>query len=292
MQTAEAIGVIQPGGVNDMIVLLDLEWIEKDGPHLTQLSAVRTDEIWNIQKSMNLLVNPGEKCLAEPEHIAFGGLRIGLFESGISEKDAVLTFQNWIRPADIIWVWANSNREYLQALWNQYCPDHVLPPMYSLAKDIRKTYLQKDRKDVSPHVLLARMNENPVCPEHRSSNDVEVMRRLFSLLEITERFLVKTEPQKEPQELIKAKIITSETKEIKRGNILGWCHNRIHRGALTKPLLIKHDCLGKQCSFLERNPDSPYWAAREAEIMGKEKRKAEQKAEKSRLIFEDKQVKR
>ena len=42
MQTAEAIGVIQPG-VNDIIVLLDLEWIEKDGPHLAQLSAVRTD---------------------------------------------------------------------------------------------------------------------------------------------------------------------------------------------------------------------------------------------------------
>ena len=31
-----------------MIVLLDLEWIEKNEKHLTQLSAVRTDEKWNV----------------------------------------------------------------------------------------------------------------------------------------------------------------------------------------------------------------------------------------------------
>ena len=30
------------------VVLFDLEWIEKDGIHLTQLSALRVDENWDI----------------------------------------------------------------------------------------------------------------------------------------------------------------------------------------------------------------------------------------------------
>ena len=35
-----------------MIVLLDLEWIEKERKHLTQLSAIRTLEDWNVSLSV------------------------------------------------------------------------------------------------------------------------------------------------------------------------------------------------------------------------------------------------
>ena len=46
-----------------MIVLFDLEWIEKDGIHLTQLSALRVNQDWDVLGDLDIIVNPGSVCL-------------------------------------------------------------------------------------------------------------------------------------------------------------------------------------------------------------------------------------
>ena len=42
---------------------------------------------------------------------------------------------------------------------------------------------------------------------------------------------------------------------------IGYCHCRIHKGYLDCKLLKKHQCLNKQCTFLERY-EHPFWEER------------------------------
>ena len=46
-------------------------------------------------------------------------------------------------------------------------------------------------------------------------------------------------------ELIKIKMLTGEVIQIKRKNVIGWCHHTLHKGAINRSILEKHDCLGK-----------------------------------------------
>ena len=68
-----------------MIVLLDLEWVENNENHLTQLSAVRTDENWNEIGRLDEIVRTPACCLKDQDHVAFGGFSTKLFENGIPE---------------------------------------------------------------------------------------------------------------------------------------------------------------------------------------------------------------
>ena len=42
-------------------------------------------------------------------------------------------------------------------------------------------------------------------------------------------------------------------------DIVGYCHNPRHRGYLRSAQLREHDCLQKQCKFLERNESSRFF---------------------------------
>ena len=77
-----------------MVVLFDLEWIEKDGIHMTQLSALRVNQDWDVQSDLDIIVNPGSVCLRDPTHIAFGSISPDLYSNGVTEQDAILTFSD------------------------------------------------------------------------------------------------------------------------------------------------------------------------------------------------------
>lgn len=44
---------------------------------------------------------------------------------------------------------------------------------------------------------------------------------------------------------------------------LGFCHNPNHYGYLSVKLLKRHECLRKQCHYLEKYLDKGYWVERE-----------------------------
>ena len=52
-------------------------------------------------------------------------------------------------------------------------------------------------------------------------------------------------------------------------SLVGYCHNELHKGFLTITIMNEHDCIGKECSFLEKFEDYPFWV--------KKRRKEEQK---------------
>lgn len=366
-----------------MIVLLDLEWIEKGENHLTQLSAVRTDENWNPVASLEIFVKPPAECFREPNHVAFGGVSTDLYKQAFPEKECVLDFDEWLEDGDEIWVWAKSNMQYLADLWHRYNGGFI-PRTYATAQDIRKIASCVRRESESPYTILSRYGDLPPYPEHRASNDTEVMRRLFCLMGVSQSMYAKI-PSKVPeprltqrernqrmidrteyqflylknsdvfhrrsckaclcaksesdilgsvhystaakdrrpcklcnpvkpetsvedliakdlarrdrknaarkqaaaQEIVKTKLLTGETIPIKQKNVLGWCHHRMHKGAVTRTIMEQHDCLGKNCPFLERNAKSPYWENLATQQKAKEARKEEIKAQKRQQAAEE-----
>lgn len=161
-----------------MIVLLDLEWIDDGDKHLTQLSALRADDEWAPLERLNILVNPGAAFYTNDKHMAFGGLDIESFKHGVSTRECIKAFVQWLIPSDEIWVWTRSNGKYLATLLKSYNLT-IDNKIYRVAKSVRKALLGKEPEHLSPYQLLAKLNETPPSPEHRSANDVETMRLLF-----------------------------------------------------------------------------------------------------------------
>lgn len=87
-------------------------------------------------------------------------------------------------------------------------------------------------------------------------------------------------PQPIERELISARLLGNKWVEIANVKIVGYCHNRIHPGKLTRKLMEEHDCLGKNCSFFEKYNESTYWVAEENRKRQKEHRKQVQQDEK------------
>ena len=362
-----------------MVVLLDLEWIEKEKRYLTQLSACRIDENWNAVSSLDVFVRPSEACLREGDHMAFGGRGVELYRNGVSEEDCCLTLAEWLEGDDVVWVWARSNQQMLVDLWHMFLEKENPPRLYSLAKVTRKLLLRSAVNAESPYTMLSMLGIAPPWPEHLAANDVEAMRLLFARLGMTMAQLPAVPPrsptprptqrernkrtieksgfryvylknsavfhrpecrfclnagavgsilgsvyygtaaknrrpckvckpvppppdapipvedtqrrktgarERYEHEIVTVKMLGGEVIDIKRGKIVGWCHHSLHKGAMNKAILTQHDCLGKNCPYLQRNPESPFWAARERERESKEKRKAEIKAEKQRRAEE------
>lgn len=83
--------------------------------------------------------------------------------------------------------------------------------------------------------------------------------------------------KKHNDEVIRARMLGGDTIEIKRGKLVGCCHNLIHPGKMHKALLEQHDCLGKKCPFFEKYPESPYWEAEARKAKERAARKQEKK---------------
>ena len=168
-----------------MIVLLDLEWIERGVKHLTQLSAVRTDENWNPVTRLEILVKPDDHCFREPQHVAFGGIRIELFKSAFPEDDCVRDLSEWLEPGDEIWVWAKTNKQYLIELWHRYLPKQTVPAIQAIAGEARVLAKRNHHRGQSPYEILTSYGSIPLYPEHRASNDTEAMRQVIRCTGIT-----------------------------------------------------------------------------------------------------------
>lgn len=60
-------------------------------------------------------------------------------------------------------------------------------------------------------------------------------------------------------EVVKVRLIDGTRVEIKRKNIVGCCHNKIHPGRLNEKLMLQHNCPGKQCYYFEQYENASYW---------------------------------
>lgn len=123
-----------------------------------------------------------------------------------------------------------------------------------------------------------------ICKPEPDEHSLEKMRQTESWLSARQK-RQKAEPDPKVayyRERIKVRVIGDEIMEVPRGYIVGYCRNSIHPGHLTKSLVKRHGCIGKQCIDLQRY-DVPYWAAYEQQQQAKARMKQQRKDEKARL---------
>lgn len=87
-------------------------------------------------------------------------------------------------------------------------------------------------------------------------------------------------------ELIPTTTIKGERIIAKRKTIIGYCHNQIHRGSITVKLLQEHSCLEKECPFLQKLEDRPFWANLNQQNAEKAKNKKNAKRQRKWLALE------
>lgn len=57
-----------------------------------------------------------------------------------------------------------------------------------------------------------------------------------------------------------------------KNKAVAYCHCKAHKGNLSVKMLKQHECLGKQCPYLEKYESHDYWRQREA-LKAKKKEK-------------------
>lgn len=90
----------------------------------------------------------------------------------------------------------------------------------------------------------------------------------------------KASPRPIEKKVVSARLLGDKWIEITNVKIVGYCHNLIHPGKLTRKIMEEHNCIGKNCKFFEKYAESTYWAAEENRKRQKEHRKQMQRVEK------------
>lgn len=83
----------------------------------------------------------------------------------------------------------------------------------------------------------------------------------------------ESSPRPIEKKVVSARLLGDKWIEITNVKIVGYCHNSIHPGKLTRKIMEEHDCVGKNCKFFEKYAESTYWAAEEDRKRQKEHRK-------------------
>ena len=86
----------------------------------------------------------------------------------------------------------------------------------------------------------------------------------------------KNDEKKEPDNRKRVHLVSGQW-VLKDNNVIGYCSYKLHKGCVTKKLLKDHQCLEKNCPFLQKYKDVPYWKEREKAIQSKNQRKQKKK---------------
>lgn len=110
--------------------------------------------------------------------------------------------------------------------------------------------------------------------------------------------LLETEELAKNKQYKTVKLVGGNVEILDLDKIIGYCHNKIHYGAVTKNIIKTHECLLKQCRYFEKYEDSPYWSrvmqSLEAKALQKERKKniaANEVARKAKILNECEQIK-
>ena len=91
-----------------------------------------------------------------------------------------------------------------------------------------------------------------------------------------------SEPDSDREEIIRVKLLGGEVHFLPCKSVIGCCHNMLHPGKLTRQLLNGHNCLEKQCPFLEKYEDRPFWMAYKKKLLAKSVAKQQKKNKKAK----------
>ena len=72
-------------------------------------------------------------------------------------------------------------------------------------------------------------------------------------------------------------LIDGSFRKVDKNAVVGYCNCNLHKGYLSVTLLKEHDCIKKNCVYLKKFEDCPFWTRYKNELKLKEKRKQDKK---------------
>ncbi len=272
-------------GEGGMLVLLDIEWVEDAAGdrELTQLSAARVDDAWNLVEGFDALVRPGDPGSVSWEHMEYNGYAPEEFLAGEGEEDCARRFFRWLRPEDTLCCWHFETAKTLLAAYERYLAG-PFPAMIPQANERAREVAEACGVTAKAlYKMAGACGVSVPVPEHRAFNDVTVLRMLLRALNLSRETLTEVSPAGKgmlcqskgkdggaerpglqergggQEEVVWARLIDGRTIRVRRGRLVGRCHSTLHPGKLTERLLVEHNCLGKGYPFLERYEAAGYW---------------------------------
>lgn len=167
-----------------MLVLIDLEWtIRQDlGKELTQISAVRVDEKWNIHSEFHRTVRPGIPARVDWLHVAYNGYSRECFLNSPSEQLCLTKFENWLREDDVLCSWTYSVKVTLTEICSRSFGQR---PKQTLLFSNARAYdhLSETNNRLEGLYPIAQQCGIPLLrPEHCAKNDAYMMLAVLRVL--------------------------------------------------------------------------------------------------------------
>ena len=93
-------------------------------------------------------------------------------------------------------------------------------------------------------------------------------------------------------DICKIKIIGGSYVNVDRNSIVGYCHNKEHKGCLTVSIMNEHNCTGKNCLYFEKYEQYPYWEKLNHKEFFKQLKKEKLNRQKENLKRHNENIKR
>lgn len=166
-----------------MYVLIDIEWVQQNTEtYFSQFAAVRVTEDWRDIAGFQHLICPLNRQNTDWGHMAYSGYPPDEFQAGIGEADCIKEFLGFLDADDIILCWHSDTKRLLKEKCKIYTGEPVPNKIICLNNKVHILAAERGFVSFGLYKLAAEAGIDAPLPEHKSTNDVYVIRSLLSAL--------------------------------------------------------------------------------------------------------------
>ncbi len=159
-----------------MYVIVDLEWIEKEGTgrSFTQLAMIRVNDNWEAEEDYYATIRPLNSSFYDWAHVAYTGNIPDDYLASPSARQVMDKAARWLREDDTLLVWHQSSALLLKG----FCRD-IGQPFLAVRSRLLTRMPPKKGQRVNPYCIASSRGIIVPGREHDAWNDAEVLRLLL-----------------------------------------------------------------------------------------------------------------
>lgn len=161
-----------------MLVLIDLEWTirQNQEKELTQISAVRVDQKWNIHSEFHRTIRPEAPAYVDWLHVAYNGYSQAYFLDSPEEAFCLAEFADWLQEDDALCSWAYSVKVALKEIWLREFGQKL---KQKVRVSNTRVYDQLPEINQGLYPIAQQCGLPLLHPEHCAKNDAYMMLAVF-----------------------------------------------------------------------------------------------------------------
>ena len=168
-----------------MNVLIDIEWVQSgEDFEITQIAAVRVSEKWETVDTFGALVCPASCWNVNWDHMAYNGYSPDEFRAGSDEASCLLRLLHFLKADDTLICWHKDTEHVLKRKWETTVGEELLLKCRHVNQKVHGLASARGIDQHGLYETAAAFGIELPAPKHQATNDVQVMQRLLSKLNI------------------------------------------------------------------------------------------------------------